>query len=95
MCVHEREREREMVGFLVIFDRLLLHNITLHIISGASSADSKPVGVNQFWLIALKNCEIFADVIKVQSLSLSLSLFLSLSLSLSFSLIFANVIKVQ
>ena len=23
-------------------------------------------GVNQFWLIALKNCEIFADVIKVR-----------------------------
>lgn len=33
--------------------------------AGRSSAESKPTGVNQFWLIALKNCEIFADIIKV------------------------------
>ena len=35
--------------------------------AGESSSEAKSVGVDQFWLIALKNCEIFADVIKVSS----------------------------
>lgn len=39
----------------------------LHVIeeAGTSAAQSNTVGVDQFWLIALKNCDIFADVIKV------------------------------
>ena len=40
--------------------------------AGKSEAEGgeaeKTSGVNQFWLIALKNCEIFADVIKVWSI---------------------------
>jgi hypothetical protein len=39
------------------------------ILSGESSkaAAAAGKGINQFWLIALKNCEIFADVIKVEN----------------------------
>lgn len=46
-----------------VYHVILYHMVDLVYIGESSSASEK--GVNQFWLVALKNCEIFADLIKV------------------------------
>lgn len=40
-------------------------HIMLCVDQGAKKEEEATCGVDEFWLIALKNCEIFADVIKV------------------------------